>query len=337
MYVPRLRTNRTASPNFSEPAQTSAEYSPRLCPATKSASKPFSAKTRAAATETVKIAGCVLAVSFSSSSVPSKHSLEIEKPSALSASSKTDFATAHFSASSLPIPGYCEACPGNTNATLPIADSSMPPSGRNRGGGELLFDSLVDARAGETRGHADGVFHGVGVRTPMANHANTLHTQKRRPSILRVINLFLQPLERPFRKLGPQLGKNGTLQGLLQRIENGNRQAFANLQRDVSDKTIAHDHVHAPGKKVPAFHISHKMNRTFLQQSINFAGQYVTFNLFLSHGKQSHARAPTAKSRPVIYLAHHRELQQMLRPRIHVCSHVKQHGNAAPRIGKRSG
>src|SRR5215470_19992604 len=207
MYAPRLRTSRTASANLSEPAQTSAEYSPRLCPATKSGSSPLSASTRAAATETVRIAGCVLAVSFRSSSVPSKHSLETEKPSALSASSKTDFATEYLSASSLPMPGYCDACPGNTNATLPIANSSVPPSGRNRGGGELLFDSFVDARAGESRGHTDGVFHGVGVRTPVANHAHAPHTQKRRAAVLRVINLFLQPLECTFRKLRAKLRK----------------------------------------------------------------------------------------------------------------------------------
>ena len=41
------------------------------------------------ATDTVRMAGCVFAVSFNSSSLPSKHILEMEKPSALSASSKT--------------------------------------------------------------------------------------------------------------------------------------------------------------------------------------------------------------------------------------------------------
>src|SRR5216110_1275712 len=197
MYVPRLRTSRTASATFKEPAATSAEYSPRLWPATKSGSKPFSARTRDTATAQVRMAGCVLAVSLSSSSVPSKHSLEIEKPSAWSASSKTDFAAEYFSASSLPMPGYCEACPGNTNATLPIAASSLPPSRGNRAGGELLFDSLVDARAREPRGHADGIFHGVGVRTSMANHANAAHAQKRRATVLCIINRLLQSLERP--------------------------------------------------------------------------------------------------------------------------------------------
>src|SRR5216683_6664579 len=156
MYVPRLRTSCTASANFSPPAATSAEYSPRLCPATKSGVRPFSASTRDTAMEQVKIAGCVFAVSLRSSSVPSKHIFEIEKPSDLSASSKTAFAAGYFSASSLPMPGYCEACPGNTNATLPIFNSSLQPSGEDARGRELLFDFLVDARAGQPRGYANG-------------------------------------------------------------------------------------------------------------------------------------------------------------------------------------
>src|SRR5437870_13354557 len=123
-HVTGVQTCALPISNFSEPAQTSAEYSPRLWPATKSGCKPFSASTRVTATEQVRMAGWVLAVSLRSSSLPSKQSLEIEKPSVLSASSKTALAAAYFSASSLPMPGYCEACPGNTNATLPMAVSS---------------------------------------------------------------------------------------------------------------------------------------------------------------------------------------------------------------------
>src|ERR1700677_4861021 len=86
------------------PAETSAEYSPRLWPATK----------------TARMAGCVLAVSFSSSSVPSQHILKSSKPTAASASSKTPLASGKLSARSRPMPGYCEAWPGNKNASLPI-------------------------------------------------------------------------------------------------------------------------------------------------------------------------------------------------------------------------
>src|SRR2546427_5829102 len=77
------------------------------------------------ATETVSMAGWVFSVSFSASSEPSKHNCEIESPSAWSASVKTARAAGNFSASSLPIPGYCDACPGNRNATLPIGRSKL--------------------------------------------------------------------------------------------------------------------------------------------------------------------------------------------------------------------
>src|SRR5229473_4341133 len=145
---------------------------------------PFSASTWYTATEHVKIAGCVFAVSFNSSSVPAKHISEMEKPSALSASSKTARAVGYFSASSFPMPGYCDACPGNINATLPIVLTSLAPScacprsievrGRGR---EFLFDFFVHARARESCGHANRVLHCVGVRAPMPDHAYSAHSQ----------------------------------------------------------------------------------------------------------------------------------------------------------------
>src|SRR4029077_17476184 len=178
------------SANFSEPAATSAEYSPRLCPATKSGSKPFSAATRNTATEQVKMAGCVFAVCFSSSSVPSKHIFEIENPSALSASSNTSRATAYFSARSFPIPGYCEACPGKTNATFPIlflsvaaCVSDLCALGDQR---QLLFDFFIHVRLGPARRHANRVLDRFRVRTAVPDHTHATHSKQRRASVLRV-------------------------------------------------------------------------------------------------------------------------------------------------------
>ena len=62
IYFPRLRTVRTASANRSVPAATCAEYSPRLCPATKVGFSPFAQHVRAAATETVRMVGWVISV-----------------------------------------------------------------------------------------------------------------------------------------------------------------------------------------------------------------------------------------------------------------------------------
>src|ERR1700688_345554 len=281
IYVPRLRTSRTASPNFSAPAATSAEYSPRLWPATKSGASPFSASTRNTATEHARIAGCVFAVSFSSSSEPSKHIFEIENPSALSASSKTALADGYISASSLPMPGYCEACPGNTNATLPIClpvlclshfwRANAGTVWVYRSGRKLLFDFVVHLRTRESRGDANSILNSVGIGSPVADDAHTAHAQQRRAPIFGVVDGLLQTLQRSTRKKKSHLRCQRTLYRLFQQTKNFQRQSFANFKRDVTDKPVAHNHIHNSRKKVAAFHVAHEMDRAFLQTGFTFA------------------------------------------------------------------
>ena len=98
MNVPRARTERTASASDIAPAATSAEYSPSECPATNAGVTPNRfTNTACAATETARIAGWVFAVSLSSTSGPSKHSLVSFSPSASSAASSTAFASGKLS------------------------------------------------------------------------------------------------------------------------------------------------------------------------------------------------------------------------------------------------
>ena len=73
MNNPRLCTVRTASANVSTPAATSAEYSPRLCPASNAGSSPPFTTCVHVATLCTRMAGWVFCVSRNSSSGPSKH------------------------------------------------------------------------------------------------------------------------------------------------------------------------------------------------------------------------------------------------------------------------
>src|SRR5207244_3186336 len=86
MNSPRLRTMRTASPNRRARATTSAEYSPRLCPPTSAGLRPRSAHAAAAATDAVRTAGWVFAVSARTASGPSNMRRAGWKPSAAVAS-----------------------------------------------------------------------------------------------------------------------------------------------------------------------------------------------------------------------------------------------------------
>ena len=103
LFAPRQQADNA-------PAATSAEYSPKLCPATNAgASIPSASIARNAATETVRIAGCVFSVNCKSSAGPSKQSREIGKAQAHHQLLQRPVAAAgKFSARSFPIPGFCE-------------------------------------------------------------------------------------------------------------------------------------------------------------------------------------------------------------------------------------
>ncbi len=168
----------------------------------------------------------------------------------------------------------------------------------------------------------------------MPDHANAPHAQQRRAAVLRVINRLSQRLEGTFRKHSAHLGNQRAVHGLAQQAKNLKRQAFANLQRDVAHESIAHDHIHIPGKKIAAFDISDKMHRAFLEPRVNLARQLVALDFLFTDRQQSHTRPFVAKRGAIIDLAHHRKLDQMLRLRIHIRAHIEQHGNATLGVGK---
>src|SRR3989338_5471850 len=101
------------------------------------------------------MAGWVLAVSFNSSSGPSKQSRESGKPAARSASSKTARAAGNASARALPMPAACDPCPGKTNASFPIVLGRPVPRLLSHES-QLLLDLFVETGVGEAGGHADG-------------------------------------------------------------------------------------------------------------------------------------------------------------------------------------
>src|SRR5579872_543854 len=221
------------------------------------------------------------------------------------------------------------------NATLPIVNSSPEPSGDNARGRELLFDFFVDARAGKTRSYANGVFHGLGVRTAVANHANAADPQQRRAAILRVIDRLPQALQGAARKEKSNLRGQRALDGLLQQSENLYGKTLADFQGDIADESVTHDHVHVSREKISAFDIADKMHRELFQARVYLAREFIALDFFLADGQQADARAAVAECRPVIDFAHDRELHQMLRLGIDVGADIEQHGDAALGIRER--
>ena len=103
---PLFEINFNVSVSFKTPAAYKELYSPKLCPATKSAFIPFSFNNFVKTTENSAIAGCAYFVFFSSSSVPSKITLFIS--SLFLKISSINFLLSSFTSSYnfFPIPAY---------------------------------------------------------------------------------------------------------------------------------------------------------------------------------------------------------------------------------------
>jgi hypothetical protein len=128
MNRPRARTVRTASARLKVEAATCAAYSPSEWPAAAWGDGPPRArKARYAAIATTRIAGCVVSVRASSSSVPAKQVALSARPRASSASAKTAAAAGSF-ARSLPMPEYCAPWPGKIAANGFTSAPRSPPT-----------------------------------------------------------------------------------------------------------------------------------------------------------------------------------------------------------------
>ncbi|OIQ64828.1 hypothetical protein GALL_536190 [mine drainage metagenome] len=118
----RNRTSGRASAKVRLPAATSAVYSPRLCPATRSGARPPSASQRRyMATPAVNMTGWVLVVRLSCSAGPCAMSKARSCESAALASCRVS-RTAGWVATLSSMPTDCEPCPGKTKANVMVKE-----------------------------------------------------------------------------------------------------------------------------------------------------------------------------------------------------------------------
>src|SRR5580658_8872552 len=224
---------------------------------------------RYAATETVRMAGCVFSVSLSSSSGPSKQSFDKGKSSALSASANTALDSGKFSARSRPMPGYCEACPGNRNASLlilAVIPRRLTARGERGYSGQLLFDFLVYSRAAKFGGHSNCVLYGIGIRAAVADDGDSPDSEQRRPAVFGIIGAFAELVESALGESISQLGRQAAFNRFFQHAAEMLHHSLADLQSDISDEAVADDHVHVSAKNVAAFHVADKIEGRLLQE-----------------------------------------------------------------------
>src|SRR5437868_2062605 len=326
MNSPRLLTSLTASSNRRHPAATSALYSPSECPATKSGLGMRPCNTRSAAIDVVSIAGCVLAVSLSASSGPSKHIAERFSSRAASASSNTRRALSSESANSLPIPTSCEPCPGKMNASFILFFNEQSSASSRRASANLRFDPAIDVSLAEVARHPYRVPDGPRIRPAVTYNRYSVYAEERGAAVLGIVEPLLEALNRGLRQKCARLCLKRCLKLFLQHTHHRFYKTFADLQRDVAGKAVADDHVRFAGVHIATFDIADKIQRRFFQELERFLRKVVALDLFFADGEQAHPGIRYSEYNVRKERAHNRELVKVERLAFGVGSNVEYHG-----------
>ena len=130
----------------------------------------------------------------------------------------------------------------------------------------------------------------LALERPWRDDAHALDAQQRRAAVLGIIHALLEILESRARQHVSDFARDGGFQRLAQHLVDHVHQAFAHLQRDVADESVADDHVGLAGEDIAAFHVADEMNGQRLQQRRGGARQLVALVLFFADGKQPDAR-----------------------------------------------
>src|ERR1700733_7230496 len=200
--------------------------------------------------------------------------------------------------------------------------------------GELRLDPFVHFSFGEFGGYANGVLDGIGIGAAVSDDANTLYAEQRRAAIFGVIYALLEFLERGARKHVTDLSRNGGFQRFAQHLINHLDQAFAHLQRYVTDKTIADDYVGIASINIAPFHVADKVNGERLEQRSGGARQFVALVLFFTNGKQPDSGSLGVEDYPRVDVAHHGELREHARRAIDIGAYIDHNHRCAFECGK---
>src|SRR5580704_8639270 len=111
----------------------------------------------------------------------------------------------------------------------------------------------------------------------MPDHGYALYPQQRSAAVFRIIDLLPKTLVSLAREHVPDLRTDGALQGFLQHRRDMLRDAFADLQGDISDEPIADDDVHGAVENISTFDVARKIHRGDLQTAVSLARQLVAF------------------------------------------------------------
>ncbi len=108
-------------------------------------------------------------------------------------------------------------------------------------------------------------------------------------------------------------------------------QPLADLQRDVAGEAVAHDDVRLTAVNIPCLDVADERQRRGLEQRWASRVSSLPFRRFFTNRQQPDARRLDAEGNAREDVAHHPELQEVLRPAFDARAHVKQDRGPFPR------
>src|SRR5262249_13822537 len=152
--------------------------------------------------------------------------------------------------------------------------AAMPPGRSPR---EATDQALVY----EARGHQHAVANGFRRRPAMADDAESVESDERRPAVLRVIH----PLAEPSICLSGQKvadpGAERRRQLVVQQPFDRFDEPFADLEGDVAGETVADDHVRRARVNVAPFDVPYERDWRRLEQLMSLSREIVALALLL--------------------------------------------------------
>ncbi len=158
----------------------------------------------------------------------------------------------------------------------------------------------------------------------MTNDGNPVHTEQGRTtrfSIVKQVKNALEVVSRFF-----------VAQGVGQQAHYEACDRLVKFQKNVSDKTVTHEHITSTLQNAPSFHVSDKIQSTLHQRAVGGNGQFVTLLRLFPDIQEPDAGIGNTHEVLSVHLSQVSELDELMRLAVDVRAGVKKQ-QRAPRAG----
>src|SRR5207237_1577157 len=145
---------------------------------------------------------------------------------------------------------------------------------------DIPLDELDQAALRQPLGAPNGVLDRFDGRASVADHTDSVHAQQGSAAELRVVHPATDASQRTGQEEIGEPSETRTCDLLQQKLFDGLGHPLRDLQRDVSDASVAHDHVHPSVEDVSTLYVPDEIQRTGFKELQGFLGELVALRVF---------------------------------------------------------